>query len=289
MIWILVALAVYVAILLIVLRVSLCPPRIPIFLSPEGLGSPQEEVDFLSKDGTALCGWWVEAENATAVAVLSHGYLMNRSELSPVAHTLCQLGVSCLVYDFRAHGRSGGKTTSMGYCERHDVAAAAIYAKLRCPGRKLVLMGSSMGAAASALALAEDISLAEALVLDSCYSTLSSASLGWWRFLGGKPLAFALSPVTLLAIPVIGFNPFRVDVSEALRKLSTKPVLFLHGKKDVLALPKEANRNRGAHPGEGDIVWFEGCGHAEGRWIHPLLYDESLLSFLKGAGFLGSD
>ena len=286
MVWFGVALAVYLAILVVITWVSLHPPRIPVFISPGAMGAPQEEVEFESQDGTKLRGWWVEAENATAVAVLSHGYVMNRSELAPVAHMLWEQGVSCLLYDFRAHGRSGGRVTTMGHLESHDVAAAARYAKRRCQGKPLVLIGSSMGSAASAFAWANDAAIADAMVLDSCYSTLASASLGWWRFLGGNLLPIILSPTVLLAIPAIGLNPFRIDVSEAMRKLSTKPVLFLHGNKDVLALPKEAIRNHGAWGGSSCVVWFDGCGHSEGRWILPELYRESLFNFLEAEGMI---
>lgn len=285
MIWVVFALAVYLLTLAVITWASLHPPRIPVFFSPGGLGAPQEEVEFKTPDGNTLRGWWIEAPNAKGVAVLSHGYVMNRSELAPVAYVLWQMGISSLLFDFRAHGRSGGKVTTMGFKEGEDVTAAALYARERCPGGPLVLIGSSMGSAASAFAAATRPDIADALVLDSCYSTLASASLGWWRFLGGKLLAVILSPVTIFAIPAIGFNPFRVDVSEAMRKLSTKPVLFLHGNRDVLALPKEATRNHKAWGGSREIVWFEGCGHAEGRWIHPELYQDSLVRFLEDAGF----
>lgn len=285
MLWLLLAIAVYVLVLLAVVWVSVRPPRIPIFLSPGGMGAPQEDVEFRSDDGTLLRGWWIPAEKATGVAVLCHGYLMNRSELAPVAWMLQRRGVSCLLFDFRAHGRSGGRTTTMGVREAGDVAAAARFARDRCAA-PLVLIGSSMGAAASAFALAADSGLAEGLVLDSCYSRLPSASLGWWRFLGGKPLAFAFAPTILLGIPFLRSNPFRVDVAKALRKIPETPVLMLHGDRDTLALPSEALRNRAAHAGGSDIVWLAGCGHAEGRWIHPDLYHRALLGFLGENGLL---
>jgi len=300
MIWLIVGLAIYILILFLLAWISLHPYRIPIFLSPGGLGCPQEDVEFQTSDGITLRGWWVDASPNTStlsslgapsrddsaltapsgvVAIISHGYMMNRSELSPLAMLLASKGISSLYYDFRAHGRSGGKKSFLGYRERLDVAAAVALARQKMPGCKIVLMGSSMGAAASAMAAGDDPTI-NALVLDCAYSRLPSAVLGWWRFLGGPVLAAILSPTPLLCAPIAGFNPYRIDVAESLKKAGNMPVLFFHGEQDNLALPSEARRNQAACQGPTKIVWFPGCGHAEGRWVYPTIYNEELSAFL---------
>ncbi len=309
MVWVIVIVAAYLLILLGIAWISLHPYRIPIFLSPGGLGCSQEDVEFTTSDGITLRGWWVDAcktpplqRNGTAgevserselggganaarpqpsaVAIVSHGYMMNRSELSPLAPLLASRGISSLYYDFRAHGRSGGRKSYLGFKERLDIAAAIALARQRHPGCKIVLIGSSMGAAASALAAGEDPSI-NGLVLDCSYSRLPSAVLGWWRFLGGKVLATILAPTPILCMPMAGFNPYKVDVAESLTRAGDVPVLFFHGDCDTLALPSEAKRNQEACKGPTKIVWMKNCGHAEGRWIHPGLYNSELVAFLE--------
>lgn len=291
MIWLFVGLAIYIFILFILAWISLHPYRIPVFLSPGGLGCSQEEVEFMTHDGITLRGWWVDptpqhrntVTPATApvgvVAIVSHGYMMNRSELSPLAPLLASKGIASLYYDFRAHGRSSGKKSYLGFRERHDVAAAIAFARFRAPGCKIILIGSSMGAAASAMAAGDDPTV-NALILDCAYSRLPSAVLGWWRFLGGPTLAAILSPTPILCMPMAGFNPYKVDVTDSLRNAGNMPVLFFHGEKDNLALPSEAKRNQAACQGPTKIVWFPNCGHAEGRWIYPTVYNEELVAFL---------
>jgi pimeloyl-ACP methyl ester carboxylesterase len=270
----------YLLLLLGIAWFSLHPVRIPIFLSPGGMGFPQEDVEFTSSDGTLLRGWWSSPPTPSAVAILSHGYLMNRSELAPLVQPFATRNMACLFYDFRAHGRSGGRKSYLGFREKEDVKAAATFARSRTPEAKLILMGSSMGAASSALAQGDDPALADALVLDCAYGRLSSAIIGWWRFLGGKALATALWPTTLISMPLAGFNPFEVDVSEALGRAGPVPVLFFHGEQDNLALPSEALRNAAACVGFNRIVWLPNSGHAEGRWLHPEIYNSELLAFL---------
>jgi pimeloyl-ACP methyl ester carboxylesterase len=287
MIWLLGLLALYLALLLLIVWVSLHPFRIPIYLSPAALGTPQEEVEIQS-EGATLRGWWVPApgDAEPLVMVLAHGYMMNRSELVPEAFQFWQRGVSCLIIDQRCHGRSGGKKCTLGYLERHDIAAAVAYARSRAPGAKIGLLGSSMGAAASALAMSHDPSLADVVILDSCYGRLSSATLGWWRFVGGDVLKVILSPTVLVSMPLAGFNPFQVDISRGLAHLKDVPVLFFHGRSDTLALPGEAMRNFEATPGPKEIVWFDRCGHSEGRWEQAEKYHRELFSFLERQGFL---
>ncbi|MGV3615479.1 MAG: alpha/beta hydrolase [Fimbriimonas sp.] len=267
---------------------SLHPVRTPVFFSPGMLGAPQENWDIQS-EGLRLRGWWIPADGATTVAVLSHGYLMNRSELAPLAYTLWRRGISCLLLDLRAHGRSQGKQSYLGYREAADVLAGIRAARAEVPGARVVLIGSSMGSAASVFAAEAEPGTVDALILDSCYSRLSSAILGWWRLLGGRFLETLLWPTTLFAAPIAGFNPFEVDVSRALGRAGDVPVLILHGEKDDLALPAEAERNRAACTGPTEIVWLADCGHSEGRWERPVEYDRAVLGFLTRHGLLEGD
>jgi pimeloyl-ACP methyl ester carboxylesterase len=279
-VWLAVVLAIYVAILVLVARFSVRPIRIPIYISPGGLGAPQEDVSLTASDGTPLRAWWVPAENSDTVAVFSHGYLMNRCELVPEAFHLWKMGISCVMLDLRVHGRSGGKVCTLGVKERLDVRAAVEFARSRIPDAKVVLIGSSMGSVASAMALAEDPSLADGLVLDSAYARMDRAILGWWRLLGGKPMAAFLWPTTLLGWPMTRINPFRFDLSKELPKIGEKPILFIHGREDQLAMPSEAERNFAAACGPKRFVWFEGCDHTEGRWQQADRYREAVLHFL---------
>lgn len=277
-IWLLVVVALYLVLLCVTALVSLHPFRTPLFISPGALGATQEELEIPSSGGIKLKAWWVPAEGATTVAILCHGYVMNRSELTPVAHWLWERGISSMLIDFRAHGHTRGGICTIGYREADDVSAAVAEALKRSPGAKVLLIGSSMGSAAIAFA-ASNGTPADAIVLDSCYSTLLSASFGWWRFLGGRPLSWLLGPTVLFAGPFARINPFRVNVGHALKKTKC-PVMILHGRCDNLALPSEAEENLNALGNRGSIVWFDDCGHSEFRWIQFEQYYRALESFL---------
>lgn len=273
------ALLVYLLILLVVAFAALRPARSPIFLSPEVLGAPIENAEFES-EGIVLRGWWVPRDTPRAVAILMHGYVMNRAENAGLAAALYESGFACLLFDLRASGKSGGKQVGLGWLERVEVLAACRLADKRYPGVPRVLIGSSMGAAAAAFALEAKPDAGHALILDSCYHRLPSATIGWWRFIGGWPAAVLLAPVVLVAWPLSGMNPFRVCVGRALTR-SGKPVLILHGRRDKLVAPFHAERNHASAVGPKRLVWFDDAGHSEMRWTEPDRFLKELLDFLE--------
>ncbi len=273
----------YLGVIFVVAWLSLHPPRTPVFSSPGAFCAPQEEIWLEPEPGIELSGWWVKAENARAVIVLCHGYVMNRAELAPVAFRLWQEGYSCLLFDFRAHGSSRGGICSIGDRERRDVAAACKLARLRAPNLPIILIGSSMGSAAAALALGDEPALADGLVLDSSYSVLKNAIPGWWRFIGGRAAVFLLWPVMSIAALLAHLNPAKVDVREALLKLDHIPIAVLHGDRDDLVVVSEAERNMEALPSSTRITWFAGCGHTEGRWLLPDQYWTAINQLIDAA------
>jgi pimeloyl-ACP methyl ester carboxylesterase len=286
MVWVLAVVCIYLILQVAVCALSVRPYRIPGWISMGSLGKAQESVEFLSSDDVHLRGWWSPTPGSDKIAVLCHGYMMNRSEMVPEANHLAEQGYSCLLFDFRAHGKSAYAPSSIGFRERMDVVAAVKYARSRQPGSKVLLIGSSMGSAASAFAVADDPSLADALILDSAYSRMSDAISGWWNFLGGKILRTVLYPTRFIAGPIFGTNPFRVDVAEALIRIGEKPVLFFHGRCDTLAEPSGAERNYVAAVGPKKIVWFEGCNHSEARWLQAEAYRKEMGRWLTSVGLL---
>lgn len=286
MVWLWIGLALYGLVLVGASWISVFPPRVPVFFSPGLLRVPQEDVEFHTEDGIRLRGWWLPAAGAKTVAILAHGYLMNRSELSPLAIRLWEKGMNSLVFDLRAHGKSGGRRSGFGVAEAADIEAAIRFVRDRYPEAKVVLIGSSMGAVASALACGRRRESADALILDCAYSRLWVATLGWWRFVGGRFLQVVFAPTLIVGMAFSGCNPFRVDVARALKGAGEIPVLLLHGDSDTLAPPSEAVRNQAACQGPTQLVWLAGQGHAEGRWNLPETYMEAIETFLFEHGFL---
>ena len=123
------------------------PARFPLFhTDPDVVGFQYEDVDFKSRDGLELSGWYVPSKNG-AMIVLSHGFSANRLVVLPLARLLVEHGYGVLMYDIRAHGRSQGSLGTWGWLEINDVFGAVDYLLTRpeVNRQRLGAMGFSLG------------------------------------------------------------------------------------------------------------------------------------------------
>lgn len=116
-----------------------------------------EALRLRTADGLSLGAWLGEVEHERGAIVLVHGNGSSRSALLDEARSLRALGFSVLPITVRAHGDSEGHRNDFGWSAREDVATAARYLESHRPaslagGRTIVVMGISLGAAASVFA-----------------------------------------------------------------------------------------------------------------------------------------
>ena len=276
MAWLLIVPVLYLTVLAGLAFVARRPPRIPAWLSPASLGVPTESVRI-----GELHGWWCPHPEARGAAIAVHGYAMNRSEFAPEAAVMWRAGFSVLLLETRSHGRSRGGLGGFGWLEREDVAAGARWLRERAPGVPLVIIGSSQGAAATAFAMGEDPTLADAVILDGAYGRMDRAVRGFLDFLFTRRWGRLFAPGVPLTGLFLGFSPYGKDVAESLARMGPKPVLIFHGEKDTIALPSETRRNIAALRGPTTVVWQPGMGHAEGRWERAEEYHAALKRFIE--------
>ena len=84
--------------------------------------------------------------------LLLHGHKGSRGNCLGRAELLAKHGCSVLLISLRAHGDSTGDLDDIGYGARRDVVAAVEFLERRRPGKPIVVLGTSMGAAAATFA-----------------------------------------------------------------------------------------------------------------------------------------
>ena len=140
---------------------------------PSEYGLKFEEVEFLPRGGELrLRGWYLEPTTRGPTIILVHGLGGSRSsgDALGLASGLLERGYGVLTFDLRAHGDSEGEKVSGGLHERLDVLGAFDYLVERgVPGSQIGVIGRSMGAATSILAVADEPAI-RALVADSPYA-----------------------------------------------------------------------------------------------------------------------
>ena len=266
--------------------------------TPASFGMPFQNIQFTSRDGILLKGWYVRANvpaggQPLGTIVYCHGFQRSRVEMLPMAQFGAHLGYDGLLFDFRHQGESGGKISSIGYWERLDAEAAADYAldQEKAP-HPVILWGVSMGAAAALMAAAEDPRV-NAVISDSTFLSFDSVIKSnyyailrrvrrhrpWFPPLPGFPLT---NEVIAWSAWRAHFNPSDFDLEKAVRRISPRPILFVAVQGDDRMPPWIAQSLYSAESSPlKQIVILPGHRHGEGFTDARAQYESAVSEFLS--------
>ncbi len=245
-----------VAMSLYVLAEVTFPPRRIATITPQSLLMNSQEVDFTTSDGLKLSGYYIPGRGGTIL--LCHDFGSNVGDLLPLASTLNEAGYAVLMFDFRAHGKSEGRVSTLGAREKLDVSAALRFLNSRQSPGERGLLGISMGGYAGALAAAGADEL-KALVLVDPYPDLDSYFSERLRILfhvEKGPLASLMRDVFAIYTGTTGKG---WSMEESLPSLKHKTILFVssqstersdqfcHRLYDITPEPKELAVIKGFH------------------------------------------
>ena len=265
--------------------------------TPAAHGAIYEPVSFSSIDGNTLSGWYLPAGGAGrrrgVTFVLTHGLFRSRYEMLERGLALWREGYGVLLYDLRRHGASAAEFSTIGYDERHDVAAAFRFVRARAPGERIMLLGVSMGAAATLLAASEiqDEKLL-GVVAESSFLSFADTVRHHVSLIrippspqGGGIRVPAFPFATLL----IKFTAWRLnfaaedyDLRRAVGNIS-RPVLFIGGAKDA-RMPNAAVLEPlyAAARGAGKRKFIvEGATHGRAYDVSPESYVRAVNEFVE--------
>ena len=210
-----------------------------VFRSPLEFDLPFEEVSFSTADHQLLRGWWIPATDSTKTIILLHGYAGSMDPDLRYAPHFHAAGFNILMFDFRAHGRSSGRLTSVGALESRDVHAAIDFA-LAKGSQSVGLIGFSMGGRAAVLGAPYPPAV-KAVISDGSPVRLITAVTQDLLLRKIPPaLCRLLARMVLVGASVLtGVNLYRNDLLNAAHDLSGTPVLFIHGELDRYTTPAE--------------------------------------------------
>ena len=191
-------------------------------------------------DGVKLDAWRLpaspDAETRRLPLVLVHGWMeMKEFHFAP-ARRLAELGHDVVLYDHRGHGNSGGKGSTFGVLERHDltrVIDAAVTRGLIAP--RVVTLGFSLGAA-TVLQHAPLDDRVVGVVAIAPFLDLRTAVESFRRRLAPWMDAPWLQDGFDQAASRHGFAIDEASTLDAVRSLS-KPVLMVEGGRDTVLPP----------------------------------------------------
>ncbi len=213
----------------VVLHLAYQAPRIREGATPEKFGMLYTKHYIQTVKNKRLFAWLIPARDSCCTLVIAHGWGANAEMMLPLAQPFHQAGMDVLLYDARNHGQSDRDSFSSLPRFAEDLASAITWVRRRKPRNRIVVLGHSVGAAASILTASRgaDIDLVIGV------SGFAHPRLMMNRHLDRPWLPKFLRPLIMNYIQwIIGF---RFDDIAPMNRINLVrcPVLLAHGTEDT--------------------------------------------------------
>jgi len=244
----------------------------------------KEDISVKSPFGYAISGSFIRNEKSDGRTVIfCHGITVSRICMIKYAAMYYKRGWNLFLYDHRRHGKSGGKTTTYGYFEKHDLKAVVDYISGKVGSSAIIgIHGESMGAA-TLLQYAGMEDKADFYIADCPYSSL-------WELLryllkrDHHLPPFPLMQIADFFIRLQGkFSVKSVNPYDDVKNIN-KPVLFIHGETDDYVPTSMSIEMHKVKKGFAELYIAPGAGHAKSVRTDPKAYEDVVFSFLNKAG-----
>lgn len=229
--------------------------------TPQDVGLAYQTVRFPGAKGIQLEAWFVPAAAPTTngIVLLFHGYGASKDSLLPPAVEFHALGWDTLLVDFHGSGGSAGDTTSAGWHEAEDVAAAFAAAARLAPGKPRALYGVSMGAAACLRAVHALGVKPDALIMECPFDRMLTTVRSRFRSMRVPAWPFA-ELLVFWGGQQGGFDAFTHNPADYAGSVQC-PALLLHGERDPRVAVAEVENILGRLRGPKTLKVFPGLGH----------------------------
>ena len=185
--------------------------------SPADLRLAYEDLRIDTVDGQTLAAWYLPADNAGLTVLFCHGNAGNIGHRLDTLALFHELGLNCLIFDYRGYGQSSGHTTEEGTIQDALAARRWLLDNKNAAPESLLFFGRSLGGAVAALTAARVADEPPAgLVIESAFTSFVEIGSHYYPWL-----------------PVRWFARFSYDTSKALETV-TCPVVVIHSPDDEM-------------------------------------------------------
>jgi len=255
--------------------------RAPLDVNPRTLGLDFEIFKTHTSDKVEIDGWFVPSKNHSKSTIfVLHGWGANRSDVIPSSIFLAN-EYNLVYFDFRNHGRSGGKYTSLTCAEIKDLKAVVQYIETEKKdlSERLAIYGFSMGAAV-ALSATPDLPQIRAVIAESPFSSYNKVVTRFAKHFYGIP-GFIV-PLTYIFVRFrLGYDPEKCSPLYHVGRISPRPVFIIQGGSDSRMPPSEG-KSLYEKAGEPKEIWIvPDADHGEAQEIASEEYQRKILAFYK--------
>ncbi|MBR5226259.1 MAG: alpha/beta hydrolase [Clostridia bacterium] len=208
--------------------------------------------------------------------IVFHGGLgTDRNQVKDVACMLSIRGYRVLTPDLFAHGESEGDASTLGFGDAQDVHAWIDFVRKADPDARIVLYGVDEGACAVLSAACEGLDDAVAAVAADSACDDGAARMRAMAGAGEGSLKGALLDLVFRR-KAGGAEPISARISGA-----KVPLLLIHGTGDQVVPAWNSEDIVSACPENASLLFVEGAGHGQSRFLDEALYYDALFEFYQ--------
>lgn len=247
--------------------------------------TPQEKLEIKAKDDITLraTAYYNKTENQENHnwVIVAHGYRSKPSWVASIGmHFYKEKGYNVLIPSMRATEESEGKYIGMGWLDKDDIIGWINKIIEKDKNAKIILHGSSMGAATVLMASGEKLpSNVKAIIADSSYTSVWDIFKSELKARFNLPAFPLMQMFRLIAIIQAKYDIKEASVIDQVKKSNT-PTLLIHGDADDFVPVTMEPEIYKAIPVEKDQLIIHGAGHTKSRYREPETYYKKVYEFI---------
>lgn len=228
-------------------------PRPDYGMTPEDVGMAYTPLTLETPDGETLAAWYIPAASGQGrqTVLYCHGNAGNMSHRVYTLQLIRELGLNCLIVDYRGYGKSSGKPTEKGTLIDIKTAWNWLVNEQECLAEEIVIFGRSLGGSIAAMTAVEVEPAA--VILESTFTSFTDVGKHYYPW-----------------FPVRLFARYDYNTLAAVQQLKC-PVFITHSPDDEV-IPYEFGQRLFEAAAEPKLFRALKGTHNEGFYNNPLLY-----------------
>ena len=182
--------------------------------TPADINLAFEKIALKTEDGLKISAWYVPADNAKYTVLFCHGNAGNMTHRLDSINILNEIGLNCLIFDYRGYGDSQGKPSEEGTYRDARAAWKWLTEQKKTTAERIILFGRSLGGSVVAN-LATEVN-PKGIVLESAFTSYEEIGKKFYPYM-----------------PVHLFAKFNYKTIDSVRRIHC-PVLFIHSRNDKI-------------------------------------------------------
>jgi fermentation-respiration switch protein FrsA (DUF1100 family) len=227
---------------------------------PDEIGLDFETVTLTAADGVKLDAWFIPAKGSRYTVLFCHGNAGNITHRLDSINIFNELGLNCLIFDYRGYGNSEGYPSEQGTYLDAQAAYEWLTQNRKIRSEHIIVFGRSLGA--SVAAKLASMYTTGGLVLESSFTSYIDIGRKFYPYM-----------------PVKWFAKYDYNTIQYVRKVSC-PVMVIHSRNDEIVPFEFGLQLYEAAKEPKEFVEIFG-GHNDGFLVSGQIYKEGWRKWLE--------